>query len=74
MATQKVLKSVVVQRLANLASEGRYSVTPNEARLMNALFVLVAEVINDLEAEESADPIPSPEDWGTGEKGEDNDS
>jgi len=49
-------RSQVVLELANLASRGRYSVTPLEATRMNKLFIEVAEVINQLEAEERETP------------------
>ncbi len=65
--TTGVLKSVVVQRLAELASQGTYSVTPAQAATMNALFVLVARVINDLEEEERKIDVEAP-------TGENNDS
>lgn len=42
--------SQVVQALADLASSGRYNVDPAGARNMNALFVEVARVINELES------------------------
>ncbi len=47
-------KSVVVKNLADLASQGRYNVDPAGAARMNQLFVLVAQVINELEDEEAA--------------------
>lgn len=46
--------SQVVLALADLASKGKYdNVTPEGARAMNNLFVLVAELINKLEESES---------------------
>lgn len=48
------MRSKVILALANIASQGRYQVTPEEARHMNAIFEKVAEIINELEAEEAA--------------------
>ena len=45
--------SQVVTALADLASSGRYSVDPQGARNMNALFEEVARVINELESIEA---------------------
>ena len=47
-------RSQIVQALADLASQGRYSVDPAGARNMTALYEAVAGVINSLEAEEAA--------------------
>jgi len=46
-------RSTVVIELANLASQGKYNVTPVEAIRMNKLFEEVAKVINELETEEA---------------------
>ena len=46
-------KSQVVKALADIASQGRYTVDPKGARNMNKVFELVAYVINELEAEEA---------------------
>jgi hypothetical protein len=49
----KPTQSQVVKALADLASSGTYKeITPAGARNMNAIFSLVAEVINELEASE----------------------
>ncbi len=48
-----MIKSVVVKQLADMASQGRYTVDPAGAQRMNTLFMQVAEVINQLEAEEA---------------------
>jgi hypothetical protein len=50
-----MVRSRVIIELANMASQGRYSVTPQEAARMNILFKEVAQVINELEAEEKED-------------------
>lgn len=50
-----LLPSQVVKSLALLASSGTYTVDPQGSRNMNALFVEVARVINELEADEQAD-------------------
>jgi len=42
-------QSQVVKALADLASSGRYTVDPAGARNMNAIFTLVATLINELE-------------------------
>jgi len=47
-------QSEVVVALANLASQGRYEVTPEGARRMNQVFAAVATLINELEAAEEA--------------------
>ena len=47
-----MLRSQVVIRLANLASTGKYEVTPAEAKAITNLYNEVAEVINELEHEE----------------------
>ena len=46
-------KSRIVQALADIASKGQYTVNPAGARHMNEVFVAVAALINDLEAEEN---------------------
>jgi hypothetical protein len=45
-------RSKVVIALAEIASQGKYEVSPAGARKMNAIFDAVAKVINELEAEE----------------------
>jgi len=45
-------RSQIVKALADLASQGRYSVDRAGAANMNALFEAVANVINSLEADE----------------------
>jgi len=45
-------RSQIVTALANVASQGKYEVTPEGAKKMNAVFELVAGLINELEAEE----------------------
>ena len=45
-------RAQVVIALANLASQGKYEVSPVGARNMNQLFEEVAKVINSLEEEE----------------------
>jgi aryl-alcohol dehydrogenase-like predicted oxidoreductase len=45
-------RSVIVKALADLASQGKYTVDPAGARNINQLFELVAALINELEAEE----------------------
>ena len=53
MDKQYVPASQVVIALADMASQGKYdNVTPDAARKMNALFELVATLINNLEEEE----------------------
>jgi len=47
-------RSEVVIALAEIASKGKYKVTAAGASAMNAVFVEVANLINDLEAEEKA--------------------
>ncbi len=47
-----MLRSQVVIALANMASKGKYEVTPDGARAMNDLFERVAALVNELEAEE----------------------
>lgn len=59
-------RSEVVLALANIASKGKYEVTPAGAKVMDEVFVAVANLINELEAEESV-PVE-----GIG--GEENDS
>jgi len=46
-------KSQIVQALADIASQGKYKVSVDGARKMNDVFIAVAKVINELEAEES---------------------
>jgi hypothetical protein len=55
-----MVRSKVIIELANLASQGKYMVTPTEAARFNELFKAVANVINSLEAEETAD-VTDPE-------------
>ena len=45
-------RSNIVIALAEIASQGEYKVSPAGAQKMNAVFVAVAELINELEAEE----------------------
>lgn len=47
-------RSQVVIALANVASKGKYEVTPAGSKTMNDVFVAVAELINKLEEEEAA--------------------
>lgn len=49
-----MLKSVVVKNLADMASQGKYNVDPQGAANMTALYQAIAQVINELEAEEKA--------------------
>ncbi len=51
----ELTKSAVVKNLADLASQGRYNVDPAGASRIDQLFVLVAQVINELEDEEKGD-------------------
>jgi hypothetical protein len=54
--TTKLRPSQVVSALADMASQGRYdNVTPQGARNMNAVFELVASLINKLEADEAVE-------------------
>jgi hypothetical protein len=46
-------RSEVVSALADLASQGTYTVKPPVAQQMNSIFVAVAQLINELEAEEA---------------------
>lgn len=46
-------RSQIVQALADIASKGQYNVNPAGARHMNEIFIAVAALINDLEAEEN---------------------
>jgi len=48
-------RSEIVSALANIASQGKYTVDPQGARAMNNVFAAVAGLINELEAEEAAD-------------------
>ena len=45
-------RAQIVQALANIASQGKYEVSPDGARRMNAIFDAAADLINELEAEE----------------------
>lgn len=47
-------RSKIVLALAEIASQGRYTVDPAGSRKMNAVFDAVAKLINELEAEEAA--------------------
>jgi hypothetical protein len=47
-------RSKVVIALAEIAAQGTYKVTPAGAQRMNAVFEAVANLINELEAEENA--------------------
>lgn len=54
METKAPARLEVVKMIADVASQGRYdNVTPVGARNMNTIFVLVAALINELEAEEA---------------------
>lgn len=53
--------------LANIASQGRYTVDPAGARRMNAVFDAVAAIINELEAEDSVTDLDIEEAIPTGE-------
>lgn len=48
-------RSEIVTALANIASKGEYKVDPNGAKIMNRVFELTANLINELEAEEAAE-------------------
>lgn len=48
-----MLRSKIVLQLAELASQGKYTVSPKEATYINDLFVRVADLINELEAAEA---------------------
>jgi len=48
-----MVRSQVVIALANLASKGKFEVTPAGSAAMNEVFVAVAELINELEAQEA---------------------
>jgi ATP-dependent protease HslVU (ClpYQ) ATPase subunit len=50
----KPKRSEVVAALADIASRGKYEVSPIGARQMNEVFEHVAKLINELEAEEKA--------------------
>ncbi len=52
MANTGLQPSQIVTALANLASSGKYEVTPQAAKAMNALFEVTAELINALEEAE----------------------
>ena len=43
--------AAILKALANVASQGKYTIDPEGARNMNALFDVVAKTINELEAE-----------------------
>lgn len=45
-------RSEIVLALAEVASKGKYEVTPQGARQMNAIFEKTAQLINELEEEE----------------------
>lgn len=47
-------RSEIVIALANVASQGKYTVDPAGARKINAVFDAAAKLINELESEESA--------------------
>jgi hypothetical protein len=47
-------RSEIVIALANVASKGKYEVTPQGAKIMNDVFAQAAALINELEAEENA--------------------
>ncbi len=47
-------RSEIVLALANVASKGKYEVTPAGAKIMNEVFIEVANLINELEAEEAS--------------------
>ena len=48
-------RSKIVIALAEIASQGKYEVSLAGAQKMNAVFVEVAKLINELEAEEKAE-------------------
>lgn len=62
-------RSKIVLALAEVASQGRYTVDPAGARKMNAVFDAAARLINELEAEEN-NPVENTAD----PKGESSDS
>ncbi len=45
-------RSLIVLALADIASQGKYTVDPAGARKMNAVFDAAVKLINDLEKEE----------------------
>lgn len=47
-----MIRSEVVIALAEVASQGKYTVSPEGARRMNEIFDQVAKLVNCLEAEE----------------------
>ena len=51
-------RSEVVVALADLASKGKYTVEPAGAKYMTELYAVVAQIINELEAEESTPDVP----------------
>ena len=53
--SRKLKRSQIVNALADLVSAGKYELTGHGARQMNELFVEVAQLINELEAEEAAE-------------------
>lgn len=54
MANTGLLPSQIIKELADMASAGTYQVTPAQSQRMNALFVVVAELINGMEKAENA--------------------
>jgi len=51
-------RSELVIELAKMASTGKYTVSPAEAKRMNELFGRIAALINELEAEEAEKETP----------------
>jgi hypothetical protein len=49
-----MMRSEVVLALADVASKGRYEMTPTGAKHMNEVFEAVAQLVNELEAEENS--------------------
>ena len=45
-------QSQIIQALADIASQGKYTVSPDGARRMNEVFEEAANLINELENEE----------------------
>jgi len=60
--------SQVVIALAEVASQGKYTVDPKGAKLINEVFAAAAELINQLEASEKEQEAKTPS------EGEDNGS
>lgn len=52
-------RSEIVIALADIASKGRYEVMPSGARIINQVFDQVAQLINELEAEEAKEATPN---------------